>query len=285
MVFTNYETQAAAASDLGGIEVASAKPVITIGLGTITYNKNCTAIIMAAGEAKAEIVTSAITGEPDIAYPQTALQKLPNSSFFLTKGAAKLLKRRLLVRLQDQNEIQDSNFEHAFVDLALTLKKPILQLTEEEIRADAVCSLLLKKKPDTDLEKQKQNAFDMLSSKIQIGISDHSKMKFLHTEPHHDDIMLGYQPALIRDLHNPGTEHYFTTATSGFTAVTNYCLRERVNDSLNLLKNETYDPNMSEDEEVHTFIFGLASKSNATMRRAHSLRFIRSTLEIFGLST
>ena len=163
---TNYETQAAAASDLGGIEVASAKPVITIGLGTITYNKNCTAIIMAAGEAKAEIVASAITADPSIAYPQTALQKLPNASFFLTKGSAKLLKRRLIVRLEAQDDINDSNFEHAFVDLSLALNKPIMKLTEEEIRADAVCALLLRKKPDTDLEKQKQISFDMLVDKI-----------------------------------------------------------------------------------------------------------------------
>ena len=89
-------------------------------------------------------------------------------------------------------------------------------------------------------------------------MKEHSGTVFLHTEPHHDDIMLGYQPALIRDLHNPGTEHYFATATSGFTAVTNYCLRERVNDALNLLNNEAYDPGMSADEVVHTFIFGLA---------------------------
>ncbi|RMD75262.1 MAG: glucosamine-6-phosphate deaminase, partial [Lentisphaerae bacterium] len=51
---TNYETQAAAATDLGGIEVARNKAVITIGLGTITRNPHCTAIIMAAGEAKAK---------------------------------------------------------------------------------------------------------------------------------------------------------------------------------------------------------------------------------------
>ena len=35
---TNYETQAAAATDLGGIEVSRNRLVITIGLGTITLN-------------------------------------------------------------------------------------------------------------------------------------------------------------------------------------------------------------------------------------------------------
>jgi len=50
---TNYETQAAAATDLGGIEIARNRLVITIGLGTITYNPETTAIIIAAGETKA----------------------------------------------------------------------------------------------------------------------------------------------------------------------------------------------------------------------------------------
>jgi glucosamine-6-phosphate deaminase len=47
----NYETKAAAASDLGGIEVARHKHVITIGLSTITYNPKAVALIIAAGEA------------------------------------------------------------------------------------------------------------------------------------------------------------------------------------------------------------------------------------------
>ena len=35
---TNFETQAAAATDLGGIEISRNRSVITIGLQTITYN-------------------------------------------------------------------------------------------------------------------------------------------------------------------------------------------------------------------------------------------------------
>ena len=46
---TNYETQAAAASDLGGVEIAKNRLVITIGLATITYNPQCVALIIAAG--------------------------------------------------------------------------------------------------------------------------------------------------------------------------------------------------------------------------------------------
>ncbi len=49
---TNFETQAVAAGDLGGIEVSRSRLVITIGLETITYNPEGVAIIFAAGEAR-----------------------------------------------------------------------------------------------------------------------------------------------------------------------------------------------------------------------------------------
>ena len=88
---TNYETQAAAATDLGGIEVSRNRLVITIGLGTITFNRDATAIIFAAGEAKASMVKNALENEPDVLWPGTALQKLKNARFYLTRGAASTL--------------------------------------------------------------------------------------------------------------------------------------------------------------------------------------------------
>ena len=57
---TNYETQAAAATDLGGIEIARNRIVITIGLATITYNPTATVLIMAAGDAKASVIRQAV---------------------------------------------------------------------------------------------------------------------------------------------------------------------------------------------------------------------------------
>ena len=92
LTHTNFETQAAAAVDLGGIEISRNRLVITIGLGTITYNKNATAIIIAAGEAKAPIVQKSIESEQNIMYPASSLQKLANSRFYITEGAAKNLK-------------------------------------------------------------------------------------------------------------------------------------------------------------------------------------------------
>ena len=88
---TNFETQAAAATDLGGIEISKKHLVITIGLGTITFNKDAIAIITAAGEAKAKIIKDSIESSPSTNFPASALNKLVNSRFYITEGAAKEL--------------------------------------------------------------------------------------------------------------------------------------------------------------------------------------------------
>merc|ERR1719399_1039712 len=68
----NYMSQAAAAGDLGGIEVVRKRKIITIGLGTVTYNPECVAPICAAGEAKAKVVKEAVEEAPHVNFPATA---------------------------------------------------------------------------------------------------------------------------------------------------------------------------------------------------------------------
>ncbi len=76
------------AGDLGGIEISANRLVITIGLETITYNPDVTAIIIAAGEAKAELVKQSLEQPMSNIYPASVLAKSPNSRFYLTEGAA-----------------------------------------------------------------------------------------------------------------------------------------------------------------------------------------------------
>ncbi|KAK3257964.1 hypothetical protein CYMTET_32967 [Cymbomonas tetramitiformis] len=47
------------------------------------------------------------------------------------------------------------------------------------------------------------------------------KSTFVHTAPHHDDIMLGYLPYVQRLIREASNDHLFCYATSGFNAVTN----------------------------------------------------------------
>merc|ERR1719324_363199 len=104
----NYPSQAAAAGDLGVIEAVRKSKVITIGLGTVTYNPECVALICAAGEAKAKVVKEAVEEAPHVNFPATALHKLPGAAFFITKGASKLLSQRQVVALQNLEAIDDS---------------------------------------------------------------------------------------------------------------------------------------------------------------------------------
>jgi len=95
----NYETAAAAATDLGGIEIARNRLVITIGLSTITHRRDAVQIIIAAGEAKAKIVAESIQLPKNIKYPASVLQDAPNARFYLTKGAASQLIERIYIDL------------------------------------------------------------------------------------------------------------------------------------------------------------------------------------------
>ena len=87
----NYESQAAAAGDLGGISAVRRKAVMTMGLGTITYNPDCVAVIIAAGQSKAKMVAGSVLSEPTQKYPATCLQRLPNARFFITRASAEEL--------------------------------------------------------------------------------------------------------------------------------------------------------------------------------------------------
>jgi len=69
----NYETMVASASDLGGIEVAWRSLVITIGLATIAYNQEYIALIIAAGESKAQIVSDSIQSARNVLHHANSL--------------------------------------------------------------------------------------------------------------------------------------------------------------------------------------------------------------------
>ncbi|MDZ7262219.1 MAG: glucosamine-6-phosphate deaminase, partial [candidate division KSB1 bacterium] len=131
----NYETQAAAATDLGGIEVARNRLVLTIGLSTITYNPDTVAIIIAAGEAKAKVVQNAIEQPPSNLYPATALQKLKNARFYLTKGAASLLVERRYEDVTKLDPLPEREIERIVIDLALKQQKRLSDLTKSDFES------------------------------------------------------------------------------------------------------------------------------------------------------
>lgn len=84
----NYESQAAAAVNLGGITAVRRKAGVTIGLETITFNPDCVAVIIAAGHSKAKVVAGSLLNEPTQDFPASFLQSLPNARFYITRASA-----------------------------------------------------------------------------------------------------------------------------------------------------------------------------------------------------
>lgn len=226
MTTINYQTQAAAAGDLGGIEVARKRLVITIGLATIAHNPECAAIIIAAGEAKAGIVAEAVQADRHVRVPASALRSLPAARFYLTRGAAAALSARQQVSILAAADLSDEQVERLVIDLSVEKGRRILDLTEADFHASHIAARAL----GTGSGKAREictKVADSLKSKIEAGTRIMHDAVFLHTEPHHDDLMLGYLPFIVRHIRDHSTRHHFVTLTSGFTAVTNqFMLRQ-----------------------------------------------------------
>ena len=291
LIQTNYETQAAAASDLGGIEVAKKRLVITIGLDTITYNPDATAIIIAAGEAKGNIVRDSIQTSVSNKYPATVLQRLPNARFYLTNGAAfRLVERRYHDVLEEEN-ISNISVERAVVNLCLDKNKSLLDLSVEDYNSNQLTKLILER-----TNKSPQQIGDQIRNSIierfERGMLPVSNQTILHTGPHHDDIPLGYLPHINHLVRDASNKHHFVTMTSGFTAVTNSYMLSLLEDLKYYLGQSDFtsrftqryfDPEFKEgkDRDIHLYLDGLGEHSKTIRKEAVSRRLLRNMIEIY----
>ncbi|RMD49895.1 MAG: glucosamine-6-phosphate deaminase [Ignavibacteria bacterium] len=288
---TNYETQAAAATDLGGIEIARNRLVITIGLNTITYNKNATAIIIAAGEAKANIVRDSIQSEMSNKHPATVLQKLKNARFFLTDGAAHRLEERRYVDLENEKKLSKQSIERVIINLCMETGKSLDKLTDEDFKQNKFTNLILKR-----TKKSPQDLINRVRNDLILRFNNGMKMleheRFLHTAPHHDDIMLGYLPYINHLVRTPYNKHHFVYLTSGFTAVTNMYMLSLMEDLKQFMDSgyfqkrftqNYFDPNFinGRNRDVNLYLDGIAQHSRTLKTEAISRRVLRNLIEIY----
>lgn len=287
---TNYETQAAAASDLGGIEISRSRLVITIGLATITYNPTVSAIIIAAGDAKAKIVASAIEEAQSQQSPASVLQDLKGGRFYLTRGAASLLVER---RFEDFCSVKvpgEEVIDDVVVSLSLAKGKALSDLTEDDFRGDRFATELLRKTGERHAVLA-EAALKRMFAKIDRGLKQVSQTTFLHTEPHHDDIMLAYLAHIYHLVRDPSNHHHFANLTSGFTAVSNaYFLsvvrklehRLETDAFAGLLKKKYFEPKnpTSRMEDVYLYLDGAASHEEERKDEALARRLMRNLIEI-----
>lgn len=288
---TNYETQAASAADLGGIEISGNRLVITIGLQTIVYNPQTVAIIIAAGEAKAQVIKEAIQSQKSNRVPASVLQDLPNACFYITRGAAKLLTERRYLELVNSETISKQNKEQIISDLAVEKHKRITELSKVDMQSIRSSKLLLEREGDnfSKLLTETENEF---ISRIEKALTPITNKTFLHTAPHHDDILLGYLPYLIRLMRESSNVHYFNYLTSGFTAVTNKFMLKQLRKAQFFLKDPYFKVLIKENyfdptdinfrnRDVFQYLDGLAAQDQNAMDEGEARRLLRNLVEIF----
>lgn len=286
---TNFETQAVAATDLGGIEISRNRMVITIGLETITYNPVAIAIIIAAGEAKAEVVRQALENPPVNLYPATALQKLPGSRFYLTNAAASQLKD-CRTRYYKKGEWSQEKTERAITDLTKKLDKYGHHLTPEDIKADPFASMI-----PVSNEIIVPYVEDTMKHKLLKGLEPEMNQVFLHTGPHHDDIMLGLLPHIAHQVRSHTNKLHFAVLTSGFTAVTNRFVKATLDHTRRLIIDGLiqmihYPDFFAEgykykwDKDVYHYLDNVASGNAFEKQRGLSHRIVRALTEIYNIS-
>jgi glucosamine-6-phosphate deaminase len=287
----NYETKAAAATDLGGIEVARDKHVITIGLSTITYNPNVTALIIAAGEAKAKIIAETIEAEPSNLYPASVLGGVPGARFYLTHGAAIRLRRRSYVDFQRKETVTDEAMSRVVMNLSLATCKPLRELTQEDYDRDQ-CAAELMRKTKLPHDKLSERVEEIVLDNLERGNAVVENKTFLHTAPHHDDIILGYHPYFTNLIRRASTRHYFAYLTSGFTAVTNRYMESVIRDLIarlvrgdfdELVRDEYFDPTNRIARRLDTafYLAGAARHRGEQQQEGVARRLLRNVVELF----
>ncbi len=288
LMTTNFETQAAAATDLGGIEISRNRLVITIGLATITANPDATAIIIAAGEAKAKVVKASLENKPDIRYPASVLSTLKGGRFYLTHGAASELEDVIQHELC-QEEWNEEKTQRAVVRLAQKLNKFGRRITVEDLKADEKGQLI----PGLNV-KTVPNVLNTFREKIYKGISPLDGETFYHTGPHHDDIMLGFLPHITHLVRSPRNKHYFTNMTSGFTSVTNTYVSKVLNKTLSFLAHNQIQMvnypdffekgyQLKKDKDVYHYLNRIASNNAEGQARGLSHRVVRALVDIYQI--
>lgn len=287
----NYETRAAAAADLGGMEVARHKSVISIGLATITYNPDAVALVTAAGEAKAKIVARTVQSAPCNEYPGTVLSRLPHARFYLTAGAACRLTNRLFVDLQRRPEVSQEQRHRIVMDLSLATGKPIRHLCREDFQQDRFAAELLKKTGAVPNELAAQTEQRVLEN-LRRGHAPVENQTLLHTAPHHDDIILAYLPYVTNAVRRRSTKHCFAYMTSGFNAVTNGYMYAVVTDLLKRLEDGMFrglvkqgffevDNVLARRIDTSHYFQGVARHHEERQQEATAQRLLRNVIELY----
>ncbi len=151
---------------------------------------------------------------------------------------------------------------------------------------------MLERRPE-DLAALAAGVRQTLIRRIERGSETLTSTRFLHTEPHHDDVMLGYLPYVVRHVRHPSNTHYFASLTSGFTSVTNAFMRGLMDDLARFLESAQFaelmaegyfepDNRVARNRDIWQCLDGVALGSEAVRDEGTSRRLVRCLIEVYG---
>jgi len=161
----------------------------------------------------------------------------------------------------------------------------------DDLRNDQNCSQI----PNLD-EATVPSVLKSMEAKIHKGMTIPDGQSFLHTGPHHDDIILGYLPHVIHLVRSPNNKHCFANMTSGFTSVTNPYVISVLEKTQELLSNGKIQMTMyadffesgytlKQDKDIYHYLDRIASQNIEGQKRGLSHRIVRALVNIYRLKS
>lgn len=227
LVALDHSTRAAAAGDFNGINNVPRK-AITTGIATIMKAKRI--VLLAWGERKAPVVKQAVEGDVVEHVPASFLQNHDNTTFVMDPAGAARLTRFQTPWMVDSVDWDEALVKKAVTNLALTLKKPILKLTDANYLDNGMGDLLAESGSCYEINLKvfnklqhtitgwpggKPNADDTYRPERATPVNK----KVVLFSPHPDDDIISMGGTFIR-LHEQGNDVHVAYQTSGNIAVT-----------------------------------------------------------------
>lgn len=160
MITLDALTRKDAAKDFGG-EPMVPRRAVTMGVGTILDARQI--VLMAWGEAKAEILARAVEGEVSDYIPATFLQGHPNLTFYTDLPAAGMLTRYRTPWLVESCDWTPRRIRQAVVMLSQSTGRPLLKLLEKDYNERGLGDLVTVHGPAYDINI---NVFNQLQHTI-----------------------------------------------------------------------------------------------------------------------
>ena len=197
-----------------------------------------------------------------------------------------------MVLLERVPALDEEEIEKVVVDLAVARRKRVDQLGRDDFAADLRGAVLLRRCPEP-VEALTGRVRASLIAKLERGMSTRSQTRFLHTEPHHDDLMLGYLPYIVRHVRQASNTHHFVCLTGGFTAVTNRFIQdhlarlERFLDTPEFVRlhGQGYfvpDNENGRNRDVWQYLDGVAGADQDLRDEGAARRFLRNLMGVYG---